>query len=231
MTLPNLKKTIVLFVVIALAVSCGEDDPGPLFDYPGRYHKSTASIPNVRVFTINGEINNANVPERFDYEREYLELQFNQLPLQRGYLDTLIFESAQKAVLINGYYSTECGIHTSDNTIVLWHDVSPLCCTYGESITKTFNYNISRVKPEVVSEDVHSSTGGFYMFNYTGKEKFVLKRSGDKVVAPVIKYQRYGSDVTYGTLNNELTGDFYKHLSSGDTLVIATGELIFEKSE
>lgn len=102
--------------------------------------------------------------------------------------------------------------------------------TNGEVFTRKIDYTIGQVKPEVFSEYLISSTGGYYVFGYSYKPKFILNQSGSQLVAPVIQFAEHSTNTYFGKrVNNTLQSDFYKNLPVADTLTLREYLIIYEK--
>ena len=84
------------------------------------------------------------------------------------------------------------------------------------------------IKPQVDSEFIYTSTGGYH-FGYNGQRKFVVKESRGQLVAPLILYTLHAGKFENGFVNNELQPDFYSNLAASDTVALMEFVIFFEK--
>jgi hypothetical protein len=227
-------KFLFLFIAGVYIFSCGEDDLDPI-TYPSLYHKSgTEVVGSLRLFSSQGEIKNQLITSTY-MQRDTPSFN-NFIRFVRSYegiMDSVQVFDPQHARLNHEWKQTDCSLSTEGDLLVLTkREVSPECCFPDDTYTKSLPYYLSRVKPEVHSEFIDSSTGGNYYFGYRGKKKFVLKRvPGGKLVAPVMWYTRHSTNTYYysGNLNNILQNDFYRNLATGDTVTLMEFNILLEK--
>jgi hypothetical protein len=225
------RPTIFLFVVAMLfLLSCNDKEVQPSIAFPSEYHKSGVEPGDgFRVYTREGELRDKLILEKFiGIDSTYFN-NMNYNMRRHGFYDSIKFSPIRQASLV-GYWKTDCTTSGSGGLIVLTqNDTIDRCCSYPEVLTRTFDYYIVQIKPNVFSESIYSSTRGAYLFTYVYQPKFVLMKYDGKLVAPFIQYVRH-SDTAYeqGELNNLPVLDFYKYLTEGDTLILTNSFITFE---
>lgn len=225
-----------LFLVAAgiYIFSCGEDDPDPI-TYPSVYQKAgTEAVGSLRLFTSQGEIRSQAIISTFmQRDTPSFNIFVRMVRTYEGIMDTVQFIDPQHARLSHEWEIFDCSFSADNELLILTRsEISPECCFPGDIYTRSLPYYLSRVKPEVHSEFIYSSTGGNYYFGYRGKRKFVLRKGPDgKIVAPMIWYTRHSANMNRysGNLNNMLQSDFYRNLVAGDTLTLMEFNILFEK--
>jgi hypothetical protein len=224
----------ILWVFLcAIALRCQDDDS----TYPINYHKSDIHrAGSLRVFTRHGEIKNQYLINRFILRDTSTYNYWASALVNYPYLDTIRFSSESRAVVSFSYETIQCSARNNFSTIVLTRSDTTRGFTGGNELTHQVRYFICEEKPEVYSEYLHSSTRGNYLFGYVAREKFVLKRDGAYLSAPMILFISYspvGENEYYGMgdyINNTLESDFYLNLEEKDTVSVMEYQLLFEKA-
>ena len=236
MRLKRFLSSMFLFVLI-FSCSC-EDDEVALMTYPSFYHKAgVMSSGSMRVFISNGEIKDRAIVNRLaaydtTFYNQYLKYWSNTY----GFLDSINFFDSKHATLDHEFRDNDYLPSQEGNLLVLTGIDIVKDMTYREVMSRTLPYYIGRVKPEIYSEYLTSSTRGDYYFGVSLKRKFVFTKSGQQLVAPIIQFGRHliGPDGVYtgtyfGIANNVLQPDFYKNLAVGDTVTLVESLMRFEK--
>jgi len=220
-----------LFFLFALIFSCEEEEVS-LLTYPSVYHKSELeSTGKLRVFSLAGEINNNSVINRFiQNDTSFYNYYFYYINNEHGIMDTVYFVDRQHARLSHQYTNMDCMPAMGRRNLILTQtDTASICCTYGEVFTRSFSYYLVRVKPEVHSEFIYSSTRGDYYFGFWGQRKYVFNESHGQLVAPMILYIKHSVNYYSGFENNFLQPDFYSNLAVGDTVTLMESVILLEK--
>jgi len=225
-------KRFLFLVLLALVIfSCKKNDSTQI-TYPSVYHKSgMKAAGDLRVFSLNGEILDAGVISRFSLlDSAHFTFYANSLRDDHFIMDSIYLQDPQHAIVIDRYVPTNCLITRSGNRLILTRADTVIGYSSGDAFTRTIAYYIRQIKPEVYTEYLTSSTRGVYQFGFTGREKFVLDRSGGQLVAPFIFFILYGQQ-QQSTLyvNNILQEDFYKNMAVGDTLLLKKYLVLYEK--
>lgn len=221
-----------LLFIPALMLACKEDKKASLLIYPAVFHKSgVEAIGNLRVFSSTGEIKNSAVISRFNrYDTSYLNSYAHYISGDPQIMDTIDFITGQGARLRHEGLDLNCLLTMEGDLIILTErNVTRKCCTTTEVLTRSLPYHMSRLKPEVHSEFLQSSTGGNYNFSFTGRSKYILKESDGKLVAPLILYNLHARNFVSSFINNLLSAGFYSTLAAGDTVALKEYQLVFEK--
>ena len=229
--MPGYRFCSFLFLVVLL-FSCEADNKTSLLTYPSVYHKSGfEAVGNLRVFSSTGEINNRSIVSRFNqYDTSYFNSYANYINSDPKIMDTVDFVNGQDAMLHHESKYLDCLLEMESDLLILTEiDVNSRCCNQGEVLTRSLPYYMCRVKPEVHSEFLYSSTGGNYRFGFTGRRKYVLQESDGRLVAPLILYNLHSKNFESGFVNNFLQPDFYSILTAGDTVTLREYQLLFEK--
>jgi hypothetical protein len=219
-----------LFLVV-LVSSCEKKEVSSII-YPSVYHKvGLAPIGKLRVFSSAGEIHRSSVVSRFSrYDTSYLSHYASSLRNDPTIMDSVNFFDSLHATLDYENKKLDCLIAIESNFLILTEtDASRKCCSADDVFTRSLPYQMVRMKPEVHTEFIHSSSGGNYSFGFTGRRKYVLKESHGKLVAPLILYTRHSGKFESGFVNNVLQRDFYSSLAAGDTLSLMEFQIHFEK--
>jgi hypothetical protein len=224
--------TILWIFLCAVALCCQDDDS----NYPINYHKSDIHpAGSLRVFTRHGEIKNQFVINRFILRDTSTYNYWASAIVNYPYLDTIRFSSESKAVVSFFYETIQCSARNTFSTIVLTRSDTTRGFTPRNELTHQVRYLICEEKPEVYSEYLHSSTRGNYLFGFAAREKFVLKRDGAYLSAPMLMFitqYMVGENEYYGIgdyINNTLDSDFYLNLEEKDTVSLMEYQLRFEK--
>lgn len=222
---------LVLFFLSTGVFSCDNDEES-LVSFPSRFYKSGVEpIGALRVFSSQGPITAKSIVERFtELDKDYLSSSVSSV-INEGIMDTIDFLESQHAVLDHQYSNRHCSMDIEGGIIILSAtNISRECCFADDVFTRSLPYYIGKIKPEVYSEFIISSTRGYYLFAYTGQRKFVLTTSRGRLMAPMIHYIRHsGNTTSTGYLNNMLQSDFYKHIPPGDTLTLLESRVSFAK--
>jgi hypothetical protein len=214
--------------------SCEDDDPEP-FHYPATYTRLVVeAVGAIRVFDKTGELTSPTVIQHYtEGDTSFFNAGLRYYTQYTGLIDTVKFADATHGTLMQGYSKHECTIQSDGGLLILSDNViTNNCCTGGEVYSRTLNYNLGQVKDDVYSESIRSSTGGNYLFDYSVRRKFVLRKQNGKLIAPVIVYRlhAYGNDYAgSGNLNNVLEPDFYKVLRDGDVLTMIESQIVFNE--
>lgn len=222
---------LFLLFLLALDFSCKKDDLQ--IAYPSAYHKSGLKVTgDLRVFSSNGEIKNPSIISRFaGKDTAYYSAVANYIINERGVMDSIKFSDAQHGIMNDRYQPLKCLISRQDDTFVLSRTDTTRGYSSGDEFTHSMMYYIGNIKPEVYTEYLISSVRGLYVFGYTAREKFVLKESHGQLVAPLIQFIQHRNDVqlNIGYVNNILLNDFYKMISTDDTVTIMEYQILYEK--
>jgi len=212
------KPTRLLFLLFlsTFIFSCKKDDFSLNIAYPSSYQKSGIRINgNLRVFSLAGEITARSVLSRFNQsDSAYFSTLANDIGYGSGKMDSIRFLDAQHATVYNSDQPLECLMNAEGENMILSRTDTTRSGTYANELTHNIYYYIGQVKPDVYSEYLISSTRGEYIFGFTAREKFVLKKPESQLLAPLILYRLYpdGLNNYYyyrGEPNNMLQNDFY----------------------
>jgi hypothetical protein len=224
----------ILFVCL-FVFSCEDDNPAP-FKYPSVYVKSGfEAVSAVRAFDKNGEITNRTIVEDLaELDTSFFFGVLRYYTQYIGLVDTVRFADATHVTLMQAYSKYECTIEVKKDLLILSDNtIKSNCCTGGEVYSRTFNYMLGSVKDEVFSESIRSSTAGHYLFNFTIRKKFVLRKENGKLTAPFILYLIRGEANDYtamGNLNNVPEAEFYMNLGEGEILTMMESQIVLEES-
>ncbi len=231
----NEKKSHFLhFEFFNIFFSCKKEAEIIRFQYPSAYSKSEIKIQgDIRVFSISGEIINISIVNRFvqDDSLAYSN-DINYKLIDRSFLDSILFIDATRANVLEQYIKLNCQITQTSRKIVLSRTDTSIGYTIGNELRRNIKYYLGQIKPEVFSEFINSSTGGFYLFGYRAKEKFIFTEVDGQIAAPLIQYSLYKTNGLEhrSSTNNLLQPDFYKSLGSGDTVSIREAVILFQKN-
>lgn len=221
-----------IFALWVFIAACKKEEGFLSIAYPSIYHKSKITTNGeLRVFSKAGEITDLAIISLFNQSDSNIFSQIADYMINnRGMLDTIQFFDSQRARVVDRDISVNCTVMKESSGLVLTSMDTAIRSTNGEVFTRKIDYTIGQVKPEVFSEYLISSTGGYYVFGYSYKPKFILKQSGSQLVAPVIQFAEHNTNTYFGKwVNNSLQGDFYKSLLVGDTLTLRQYLIIYEK--
>lgn len=222
--------SIIVFWMFVAA--CKKEDGFLSISYPSVYHKSIMKANGeLRVYTKAGEITDSAVISRFNQTDSFIFSQIASYMIDsRGTLDTIQFSTGKQASVVDRDISVNCTVKVQSKSLLLTAVDPEIGSTSGEVFTRKVDYNIGQVKPEVFSEYLISSMGGYYIFGYSYKPKFILIQSGSQLVAPFIQFAEHGMNTFFGKrVNNILQSDFYKSLPAGDTLTLHEYLIFYEK--
>jgi hypothetical protein len=222
---------LFLFLLALVIFSCKKNDSTQI-TYPSVYHKSgMKTAGDLRVFSSNGEILDAGVISRFNLlDSANFTLYANSIRDDHFIMDSIYLQDPQHAIVIDRYVPTNCLITRSGNRLILTGADTIIGYSSGDEFSRTTAYYIGQIKPEVYTEYLISSTRGAYAFGFTGREKFVLDRSGGQLVAPFILFTLHGQQQqSTSYVNNILQEDFYKNISVGDTISLKKYLALYEK--
>ena len=200
--------------------------------YPSAYHKSgLKTAGDLRVFSSNGEIRDLSVISRFNQEdSSNFSLVADNIKISHFTMDSVQFSDVQHAIVNDRFVSLNCLFTQEGDRLILTRTDTIIGYSSGDEFTLSPAYYIGQVKPEVYSEYLISSTRGNYQFGYTAREKFIFHNSGGQLVAPFIIFMRHREQVEYwGYMNNILQNDFFKKLSTTDTLTLKEYLILYEK--
>jgi hypothetical protein len=225
------KQLLFLLLLVLVTFSCKKNDTTQI-TYPSVYHKSgLKTAGDLRLFSSNGEIRDPAVKSRFIQLDSAQVNSFSKFIRDYpGHMDSINLQDAQHAIINDGYVSMNCVITQSGNRLTLTRADTIIGYSSGDEFTRTIAYYIGQIKPEIYTEYLISSTRGAYSFGFTGREKFVLDKSGGQLSAPLILFIQHNQQqqpISY--VNNILQEDFYKNIAVGDTLSLKKYLVLYEK--
>lgn len=190
------------------------------------YHKSGKNALPIRVFSNNGEIKDVATVARFT---QLDDLEISRLSNYLGPLDTIqIIDGSKARIFEYGKFSdfTYAAVTNGFNfysldTLTLY---SP-----GDVYTRTLSYYICLYKPAVYSENIVSSTAGYYLFQYKTQRQHFIENGNNQLVVPWMIFNHHfsiGSD-SY-SIQNKLDVNFYKTLQPRDTVVLREYSITYE---
>ena len=162
---------LFFLLLTALIFSCEDEDEASVFSYQSAYHKSGAeSKAKLRVFSSAGEINNNSVIKRLlQKDSSFYNYYFDYISNGPGIMDSVFFVDRQHARLSHQDTNRDCMLSIDRTQLILTEtDTTSICCTFGDVYTRSFRYYLVKVKPEVHSEYIYSSTRGDYFFGFLG---------------------------------------------------------------
>ena len=213
---------ICLLFFGVIVISCSKETLAEL-GYPSIFHKSGFRLNgSLRVFASTGEVIDKDVISRFnESDSSQLNYQTNYVVSYPGAWDSVTFSDPGHAIM----NSLQCRVDRDGKNYILTRLDTTLSVTYMEEYSHNIAYFIGQIKPIIYSESLSSSTRGEYLFPYSATQKFLLSKTGDKLVAPLIVFKLYssyanglGSYTSY--VNNILQDDFFKSMNQGDTVVL-----------
>lgn len=212
--------------------SCKGDDATIHINYPSTYYKAgLKASSHLWIFSSNGIISDQSVISRFtEYDTANFSRTAHSIITYAGVMDTIRFSDPQHAAVSDQYQQLECivGGLKNDRLILTRTDIRTGNTIFDE-LTHNIIYYIGQVKPEVFTEYLVSSVRGNYQFGYTAKENFVLEEISGQLAAPVIQFSLHRLQRTYGGyVNNVLQKDFYKELSTSDTVTLREYRIFYE---
>ncbi|MEP7373013.1 MAG: hypothetical protein ABI675_06445 [Chitinophagaceae bacterium] len=223
----------ILFLLLAELIffSCKKNDTTQIA-YPSVYHKSTIKTGGTpRLFCLNGEIRNPVIISRFNLlDSANFDLYANRLLDNHYRMDSIYLRDPQHATIKDYDIPKNCLVTRKRNVFELTGLDTITGYSSADEFTRTLSYYIGQIKPEVYAEYLISSTRGVYLFEYRGREKFVLDRSGGQLAAPFIifiKHSQQQQSTEY--VNNILQEDFYKNIAAGDTILLKKYLLLYEQ--
>ena len=228
-------KKIAFLVCLLLCIimySCKKNAGSVRVAYNSDYAKSDV-IPagDLRVFTGKGEITNASIVERFTNNDS--NIYYNTaiyIKTVRGYMDTVRFTDAERAVVGQPPLQINCQFSGNPGKIILTRTDTTSGVSIYEVLRKSYPYIMGEIKSEVYSEYLLSSTGGFYLFGYRAKEKFVYTSSNDQLAAPLLQFTVHrNQDIQNYYINNFLQRDFFKSFLIGDTVTFRDYRILYTK--
>jgi hypothetical protein len=227
-----MNRIIPLLLVFSFVISCNKDEFQLKITYPSTYYRSEVSkTGEFRLFSSQGEIKSTQIIQRFkDMDEPQFGYSEESIRNNHYFMDTIYFKDTKNVLLYHQYQLHSCTYSTQGERLILLSTDTVVSGSVGEVVTKTLEYQMGQVKPEVYSEYIQSSTRGFYIFGFTGREKFVLKETGGQLTAPLLLYSIHSAQSTrLGFMNNELQNDFYKWLAGSDTVAIQGYQVLLEK--
>ena len=211
--------------------SCKKNDTTQI-TYPFVYHKSGLKIvSDLRLFSSNGEIRDPELISRFNQQdSSQFTLYANAIGDDHFRMDSVFLQDPQHAVIKDYNVLKNCIITQAGSILTLTTVDTSIGYSSGDEFTSTPGYYIGRIKPEVYTEYLISSTRGAYSFGFTGREIFVFDRLGGQLAAPIILFiHRKQLQQNMSFVNNILQEDFYKKMAVGDTLSLKKYLVLYEK--
>ena len=215
----------------AVIASCKKDDLVSV-SYPSAYYKTGLERNgDFKVFTSAGEIRDRSIINRFkDRDTGYFSYVFNDIAYRDEVMDTINFSNEDRVSVRHNFREIKCVVTQAGQNLILTGRDTITGYSGIDPLTENISYRMQQIKPEVFTEYVYSSVQGYYLFGFTGREKFVLRGSGDKLMAPIIQFFRHSARFnSNGYVNNLLQPDFYKHITTGDTVTLQQGSILYQK--
>lgn len=224
------QKAYFLFLLL-LAFSCNEEE-AIMPNSPAMLHKTgLKQTSNLRVFSSNGEIKTRAILNRFE-GFDSLYFNYNDRTLGNyNSIDSLQFMTQGNARLFVYFQWIEYSLSEQENSLVMTRTLQEKVCCYTQVYTQSVEYYLGKIKSDIAYEYIYSSTGGNYLFGYTGRQRSVLQKVGDQWGLPIINYSIHQDKTGYsfnGWRNNVLQADFYKHIVAGDTVAIRESVILFD---
>jgi hypothetical protein len=228
-----MKSTKFLFFLLwgTAIFSCKKNDDTQI-RYPSAYHKSgLKTTGDLRLFSSNGEISDPAAISRFNLlDSANFTIYADYIRDNQETMDSIQLQDPQHAIMIDQYTAKNCFLTRERGRLILTRADTSIGYSEADEFTRSPSYYIAELKPEVYSEYLISSTRGFYQFGYTGREKFILDRSGGQLAAPLIFFTRHRQFQDYSLyVNNFLQKDFYKNIPVGDTITLREYLVLYEK--
>lgn len=224
-------KFLLLLVWWIAIFSCKKNDDSKI-TYPSVYHKAGLKARGeLRLFSSNGEIRDPTALSRFNLLDTANFTTFSEYVRDnQETMSTIHLQDPQHANITDRYTAKNCLITRERGRLILARTDTSAGYSEADEFTRSPSYYIAEIKPEVYSEYLISSTRGFYQFGYTGREKFILERSGGQLAAPFIFFTLHRQPQEYRlNVNNILQEDFYKNISAGDTIALKEYLVLYEK--
>ena len=225
-------RVYLAILLTAIIASCKKDNASIPLSYPSSYFKTGIQrTGGYKVFSTNGEVRDRTIISRFrEMDSLYNFYLIENLGNGRDYLDTVHFMNAQHATVRHNYISRKCFVGQTSGMLVLTRVDTTMNYSGEDPMTETLSYHLPLIKPEVFNEFVYSSVQGYYLFGYTGKEKFVFRISNGKLNAPVVLFVKYSKALSRNDfVNSPMQQDFYSKIRIGDTVTIQEAQILYEK--
>ena len=102
----------------------------------------------------------------------------------------------------------------------------------GIEMSRNIQYFLPKPRRELYSEYLAGVSQGTYLFNYRYRDKLEVRSGGGQVlVVPIILYSWYraGNIYTREFIPGSLDPQFYKNITSGDTVAVREYQLTYGK--
>lgn len=177
-------------------------------------------VKSVRVFSHAGEVTNQQIVKRF--APDTLNLSANAISSFRYYVLDSVAIGKSSAVVKRYGLTFPFDLQRLPVMILTDHESHQVCCTRGETFTRSLPYFAGTIKPIVDYERIESSVRGNYVFSFTGKERILLNQHSNTLWIPCIQLAHHvqGQGVTRYFINNELDLSFSEMLQPGDTVSV-----------
>jgi hypothetical protein len=223
---------IGLLVLCSIQWSCSKSD-GKI-SYHTFYHKTKIKPSSgILVYSNQGQITDIDIVNRliaidsfyFSYHRNDITSSYN------NYHDSIEFIDALHAKVLIDYNNwSNCDITDQFPRLILTRkDTLTVSGVQYDPFSQTLPYWLCQYKPLIYQEWLVSSTRGYYLFGYSGNDKFAFKLSGDQLYAHITMYVEHKQLFQTGYVNNFLDENFYLNLPDGDTVTIQSHSLLYEK--
>ena len=225
------------FLLCSIQWSCSKSD-GKI-PYNSLYHATLIkSESGISVYSNHGRIGDGEIVKRFiatdsiyfSYMRDEIVNPYST------YHDTVEFIDEHHARMYVDYKWVSCNLSEQFPRLILTRNDT--VTVYGipyNPYSQTLPYWLCQYKPAIYQEWLESSTRGYYLFSYSGNEKFAFKLSGDQLFANMMLYvihqnvPQSGFVVQSGYVNNFLDENFYQNLAVGDTVTVQPYSWQYEK--
>ena len=228
-----MKPSLVVLIASVFAITnyaCKKDSVSPIA--PAPYSKtSIEKSGNLRVFAKSGEIKHTSVVSRFaGMDTSSISSLATGIFSNGYYVDSIKVLDAGSAVIRDQFSYYSCSITSNGSMSIFTHKDTTTGIIYGDLYSRSIAYIISKYKPSILDEYIHTSTGGAYGFRYRTQKQFFLAQEHGKLKAPwIFGVYHYGSIGTATlTLHNKLDNSFYKSIGDKDTIVIQEYSIIYE---
>lgn len=210
---------ILAFILSGLLYSGCESDEVNLAG--STFGKSElVKIKSLRVFSSAGEETNPIIIKRFT--EDTFNLSANIIPQFNYYIIDSIAMGKSSAIVRRYNKEFTFDLKHPQNIILTARESQEVCCTTGETFTRSLPYFAGVLKPIVDFESVESSLRGFFVFSFTGKERLLLTQHGNTLSVPCLQMAHHNPDrgVAKYFMNNKLEPSFTKKLQPGDTVSV-----------
>lgn len=227
-----MKKTLIILSCIGFLFSCGSDDGGTLNERSGKHEADRKEFSEVKMYTINGEVNDQDVI--IDY------IDRNDLG-EEGYFNTMSnVENAYEDISINFISEEVVNINDEEENRDL-REVNDYLCLEARDTISYFKSTIpvvSKLEKQVPLYREEGLVSGVSGGDYIVFEKhcYYIKVEEGVVKMPQISFylsEYFGgyssSSLFVGGLNNEFNEEAYQYLQVNDTLLVQENDLVFKR--